>query len=334
MGRPLDRTAIYHGRSDHANVRIRQLHRPMSRNSTSLQQTHRRAADHTRATSVAAGAPLPVHNVGSASTWTSSWSRPPRAWHLLNLKTMKPVKSYAQLSRIMQNLGWFFYVTPQRDLWCTWWACHESHVQHACLPYPHIGVATRTELKQFVKRLEYAGLVGVFDVEAGELPGSRLRDDIKAGNIQVSLAVKGTNRQIETYKDLAEALVVRGWKRVSDNHFYRFEGSLITPNCHVISVIHMPVLRSFRQVCLDDLESIVLLTGSLFYLHFNNVVAMDSSLSTQNHMSTSTSNSSSLSLLTHDENGEELNQERNKNGEEVPPAEGGEHVDEGKEASK
>jgi hypothetical protein len=66
------------------------------------------------------------------------------------------------------------------------------------------GVATRTELKQFVKRLEYAGLVGVFDVEAGELPGSRLRDDIKAGNIQVSLAVKGTNRQIETYKDLAE----------------------------------------------------------------------------------------------------------------------------------
>jgi hypothetical protein len=66
------------------------------------------------------------------------------------------------------------------------------------------GVATRAELKQFVKRLEYAGLVGVFDVEAGELPGSRLRDDIKAGNIQVSLAVKGTNRQIETYKDLAE----------------------------------------------------------------------------------------------------------------------------------
>jgi hypothetical protein len=66
------------------------------------------------------------------------------------------------------------------------------------------GVATRTELKQFVKRLEYAGLVGVFDVEAGELPGSRLRDDIRAGNIQVSLAVKGTNRQIETYKDLAE----------------------------------------------------------------------------------------------------------------------------------
>ncbi len=139
MGRPMDRTAIYHGRSDHANVRIRQLHRPLSRNSTSLQQTHRRAADHTRATSVAAGAPLPVHNVGSASTWISSWSRPPRAWHLLNLKTMKPVKSYAQLSRIMQNLGWFFYVTPQRDLWCTWWACHESDVQHACLPYPHIG---------------------------------------------------------------------------------------------------------------------------------------------------------------------------------------------------
>jgi hypothetical protein len=193
------------------------------------------------------------------------------------------------------------------------------------------GVATRTELKQFVKRLEYAGLVGVFDVEAGELPGSRLRDDIKAGNIQVSLAVKGTNRQIETYKDIAEvhtlitkinrnqcitlgcrymgemkrieeyflggcdlillnpvnsqALVVRGWKRVSDNHFYRFEGSLITPNCHVISVIHMPVLRSFRQVCLDDLESIVLLTGSLFYLHFNNVVAMDSSISTQVRLS-------------------------------------------------
>jgi hypothetical protein len=52
-------------------------------------------------------------------------------------------------------------------------------------------------------------------------------------------------------------------------------------------------------------------------------------------MSTSTSNSSSsLSLLTHDETGEELNQERNKNGEEVLPAEGGEHVDEGKEASK
>jgi hypothetical protein len=50
-------------------------------------------------------------------------------------------------------------------------------------------------------------------------------------------------------------------------------------------------------------------------------------------MSTSTSNSSSPSLLTHDENGEELNQERNKNGE-VLPAEGGGHVDEGKEASK
>jgi hypothetical protein len=83
----------------------------------------------------------------------------------------------------------------------------------------------------------------------------------------------------------SQALVVRGWKRVSDNHFYRFEGSLITPNCHVISVIHMPVLRSFRQVCLDDLESIVLLTGSLFYLHFNNVVAMDSSLSTQVRLS-------------------------------------------------
>jgi hypothetical protein len=51
-------------------------------------------------------------------------------------------------------------------------------------------------------------------------------------------------------------------------------------------------------------------------------------------MSTSTSNSSSLSLLTHDEIGEELNQERNKNGEEVLPAEGGGHVDEGKKASK
>jgi hypothetical protein len=51
-------------------------------------------------------------------------------------------------------------------------------------------------------------------------------------------------------------------------------------------------------------------------------------------MSTSTSNSSSLSLLTHDENGEELNQERNRNGEEILPAEGGEHMDEGKEASK
>jgi hypothetical protein len=83
----------------------------------------------------------------------------------------------------------------------------------------------------------------------------------------------------------SQALVVRGWKRVSDNHFYRFEGSLITPNCHVISVIHMPVLRSFRQVCLDDLESIMLLTGSLFYLHFNNVVAMDSSISTQVRLS-------------------------------------------------
>jgi hypothetical protein len=69
------------------------------------------------------------------------------------------------------------------------------------------GAATRIELKRFVRRLEYAGLVGVFDVEAGALPaarGSRLREDIKAGNVQVSLAVKGTNRRIETFKDLAE----------------------------------------------------------------------------------------------------------------------------------
>jgi hypothetical protein len=69
------------------------------------------------------------------------------------------------------------------------------------------GAATRIELKRFVRRLEYAGLVGVFDVEAGALSaarGSRLREDIKAGNVQVSLAVKGTNRRIETFKDLAE----------------------------------------------------------------------------------------------------------------------------------
>jgi hypothetical protein len=66
------------------------------------------------------------------------------------------------------------------------------------------GAATRIELKRFVRRLEYAGLVGVFDVEAGAARGSRLSEDIKAGNVQVSLAVKGTNRRIETFKDLAE----------------------------------------------------------------------------------------------------------------------------------
>ncbi|CAK9880485.1 unnamed protein product [Sphagnum jensenii] len=214
---------------------------------------------------------------GMSTTAMSSWSKP-GTWYLLNLKTMKPVKSYEQLSRIMQNLGWSFYVTPQRDLWCTWRTCHEADVQHACLPYPDIGAATRIELKRFVRRLEYAGLVGVFDVEAGTLPaarGSRLREDIKAGNVQVSLAVKATNRRIETFKDLAEALVGRGWRRVSDNHFYRFESSPVTPICHVISVIHLPLLRSFRQVCLEDLESIVRLTGSLFYLRFNNALTMN-----------------------------------------------------------
>ncbi len=72
-----------------------------------------------------------------------------------------------------------------------------------------------------------------------------------------------------------QALVGRGWRRVSDNHFYRFESSPVTPICHVISVIHLPLLRSFRQVCLEDLESIVRLTGSLFYLRFNNALTMD-----------------------------------------------------------
>ncbi len=74
------------------------------------------------------------------------------------------------------------------------------------------GAATRIELKRFVRRLEYAGLVGVFDVEAGALPaarGSRLREDIKAGDVQVSLAVKGTNRRIGTFKDLAEVRPIR-----------------------------------------------------------------------------------------------------------------------------
>jgi hypothetical protein len=75
---------------------------------------------------------------GMSTTAMSSWSKP-GTWYLLNLKTMKPVKSYEQLSRIMQNLGWSFYVTPQRDLWCTWRTCHEADVQHACLPYPDIG---------------------------------------------------------------------------------------------------------------------------------------------------------------------------------------------------
>jgi len=75
---------------------------------------------------------------GMSTAAMSSWSKP-GTWYLLNLKTMKPVKSYEQLSRIMQNLGWSFYVTPQRDLWCTWRACHEADVQHACLPYPDIG---------------------------------------------------------------------------------------------------------------------------------------------------------------------------------------------------
>jgi hypothetical protein len=48
--------------------------------------------------------------------------------------------------------------------------------------------------------------VGILGVEAGELPAaaSRLSEDIKAGNVQVSLAVKGTDRRIETFKDLAE----------------------------------------------------------------------------------------------------------------------------------
>jgi hypothetical protein len=68
------------------------------------------------------------------------------------------------------------------------------------------GSATRAELNRFVRKLEYAGLVGILGVEAGELPAaaSRLSEDIKAGNVQVSLAVKGTDRRIETFKDLAE----------------------------------------------------------------------------------------------------------------------------------
>ncbi len=46
---------------------------------------------------------------GMSTAAMSSWSKP-GTWYLLNLKTMKPVKSYEQLSRIMQNLGWSFYV--------------------------------------------------------------------------------------------------------------------------------------------------------------------------------------------------------------------------------
>jgi hypothetical protein len=76
-----------------------------------------------------------------------------------------------------------------------------------------------------------------------------------------------------------QALVGKGWRRVSDNHFYRFESSPVTPICHVISVIHLPLLRSFRQVCLEDLESIVRLTGSLFYLRFNNALTNPATLS-------------------------------------------------------
>ncbi|CAK9276650.1 unnamed protein product [Sphagnum jensenii] len=249
----------------------------LSKSSISVLQTRGgRPAARTHALTVtAATSPGGLQHAGEILS--STWSKPDSMWHLVNLKTMKPVKNYEQLSRIMQNLGWSFYVTPQRDLWCTWGTCHQADVQHACLPYPDIGSATRAELNRFVRKLEYAGLVGILGVEAGELPAaaSRLSEDIKAGNVQVSLAVKGTDRRIETFKDLAEALVGKGWRRVSDNHFYRFESSPVTPICHVISVIHLPLLRSFRQVCLEDLESIVRLTGSLFYLRFNNAPTMD-----------------------------------------------------------
>jgi hypothetical protein len=115
----------------------------LSKSSISVLQTRGgRPAARTHALTVtAATSPGALQHAGEILS--STWSKPDSMWHLVNLKTMKPVKNYEQLSRIMQNLGWSFYVTPQRDLWCTWGTCHQADVQHASLPYPDIGTRSR-----------------------------------------------------------------------------------------------------------------------------------------------------------------------------------------------
>ena len=66
---------------------------------------------------------------------------------------------------------------------------------------------------------------------------------------------------------LKQLLIVNGWTRVNDCHYYGFEPNPVAMNCYIISVINMLLHRTFHEVSLEHLESIVLLTGpSSFFI--------------------------------------------------------------------